>query len=254
MIPVKKVKKNVKKKFFDVAVGMTAVGIQLYAGSEEELVGRTVVLDLTRSLRGKSLLLYLKIKLEDGKLVGEPFKVSLAGSYIRRIVRRGGDYVEDSFVAECNGSIVRIKPFLITRKRVSRAVRNALRLEAKKYLENYLKSRKIGEVFIDVMANKVQKEISNRLKKIYPLSASEIRWIEEVKEEGVREMNEEINIVEKDQEGSGEVGVSIDETKGGDGQVSEGSDVKEEKKEVEEVGEVKEEKVEKKVVKKTEKK
>lgn len=214
MIPVKKVKKNVKKKFFDVAVGMTAVGIQLYAGSEEELVGRTVVLDLTRSLRGKSLLLYLKIKLEDGKLVGEPFKVSLAGSYIRRIVRRGGDYVEDSFVAECKSGMVRIKPFLITRKRVSRAVRNALRLEAKKYLENYLKSRKIGEVFIDVMANKVQKEISNKLKKIYPLSASEIRWIEEVKgENGVEEKKVEENVEEVKEEKVEEVKETKEEKK-----------------------------------------
>ena len=54
-----KVKKNVKKQFFDVKSSMTNMKMQLYGTSTEELVGRVIILDLTRNLRGKNLILKL---------------------------------------------------------------------------------------------------------------------------------------------------------------------------------------------------
>jgi ribosomal protein S3AE len=152
--------------------------MQLYAASIEELNGKVIRLDLTRNLRGKSLELKLKIKAENGELNGEPISLNLLGSYIRRMIRTGTDYVEDSFEIECREGKARIKPFMITRNKVPRSIRNSLRVEAKKFIEGYAKVRTIREIFGDIMSNKIQKELSLKLKKVYPLALCEIRVFE----------------------------------------------------------------------------
>lgn len=91
------------------------------------------------------------------------------------MVRKGTNYVEDSFSAECKDAFVRIKPFLITRKKVSRAVRKALREKAKEELINYVKGKSAEILFDELLKNSIQKFLSLKLKKIYPLSFCEIR-------------------------------------------------------------------------------
>jgi|SRR3989344_9308042 len=173
-----KAKKTIKKSFFEVKSGLTGTKMSLYGTSMEELNGRVIRLDLTRSLRGKSLELKLRVKHENNALVGEPISLALAGSFIRRMIRKGTDYIEDSFQVECRDGKAIIKPFMITRNKVSRGVRNSLRVETKKFLEGYSKARTGRELFGDIMSNKIQKELSLKLKKIYPLALCEIRVFE----------------------------------------------------------------------------
>ncbi len=191
---VSKAKKGIRKKFYEVEVPMISARVSLYGASEEEFDGRAVKLDLTRSLRGRSFELRLKIKWDGKKLIGEPRSLGLIGSYIRRMMRKGVDYVEDSFIAECKDVKLRVKPFLITRNRVSRGVRNALRETARKYLEGHLKTRSSKELFEEIMANKLQKNLSVKLKKIYPLAFCEIRVFEIVGELERGEVEEESKV------------------------------------------------------------
>ena len=178
-----KAKKGAKKTFFEVRTPVTATKIQLYGASADELVGKVVKLDLTRSLKGKNFELRLRtLKSEDGGLDAEPMSLELAGSYIRRMMRLGIDYVEDSFVVDVREGKVRFKPFMITRNKVSRSVRNELRNTAKKFIEAYAKTRAARELFTDVITNKIQKELFVRLKKIYPLALCEIRVFKLVNE------------------------------------------------------------------------
>jgi len=175
--PVKK-KRSAKKGFYEVHAPLTSARISLYGTGVEELSGKIVKIDLTRSLKGKGFELRLQTKVVGERLEGEPISLRLAGSYVRRSMRKGTDYVEDSFEAECKDVIARVKPFLITRRRVSRAVRKALRNAAKKNLLAYMKSRTGQEIFSEIMANKLQKVLSLKLKKIYPLALCEIRIFE----------------------------------------------------------------------------
>jgi len=175
---VPKVKKGVKKTFFDVNAQITSTKIQLYGSSAEELVGKVVKLDLTRSLKGKNFELKLRVKNTPEGLEGEPTSIVLVGSYIRRTMRTGIDYVEDSFVAELKDGKARVKPFMIARNKVSRAVRRELRNNSRKFLEEYFKARTAKEAFSDITTNKVQKELFVRLKKVYPLAFCEIRVFE----------------------------------------------------------------------------
>tara|TARA_Y100000034_G_scaffold132577_1_gene195910 strand:- start:488 stop:1132 length:645 start_codon:yes stop_codon:yes gene_type:complete len=176
--PKQKNKKTGKRRFFEVSAPMTAAKISLYASSAEELEGKTVKLDLTRSLRGRALELRMKIHSKGDKLEASPVSANLIQSYVRRMVRRGTDYVEDSYEVESRDKKLRVKTLFVTRRRVSRAVRGALRELAKKHIIASFKVRDGGEIIQDVMANKIQKELSQKLKKIYPLALCEIRRIE----------------------------------------------------------------------------
>jgi ribosomal protein S3AE len=167
-----------KKKFFDVEMPLISKQTQMQAYELSELDGRFLKYDLTRLLKGKSMLLTLKIKVEGNEAIANPIKVVLMPYFLRRMIRKGTNYVEDSFSAECQDGKIIIKPFLITRRKVSRAVRQALRTKAKEELINYVKGRTAEELFDEVLKNQIQKPLSLKLKKIYPLALCEIRILE----------------------------------------------------------------------------
>lgn len=167
--------KTTKKSFYEISSPLVSAKMHLYTSSPESLDGKTISLDLTRSLRGKSLILKLRIKAHEGKLSTHPISLELAGSYIRRMFRKGIDYVEDSFKTESKDSLLIIKPFLMTRNKVSRAIRNSLREITKKHLQAHAKIRSTQDLLTEIMTNKIQKELSLKLKKTYPLALCEIR-------------------------------------------------------------------------------
>jgi len=166
-----------KKRFYDVEIPIIGKETQLFAMDISELDGKYIKYDLTRTLRGKSVLLDLKVSVEDGKATSYPVELRLVPYYVKRMIRKGTDYVEDSFTANCKDTELLIKPIMVTRRKVSKAVRKALREKAKEEISNHIKSKTSESIFEDLLKNKMQKEISLKLKKIYPLSAFEIRVI-----------------------------------------------------------------------------
>src|SRR3989344_9126372 len=164
-----------RQKFFDVEMPIIGKETQLYGFDIENFHGKTIIYDLTRLLRGKSVILKLKISVESGKAIARPKELLVLPYFIRRMMRKGTNYVEDSFSAECKDAVVRIKPFLITRKKVSRAVRKALREKARSELTAYVKTKDTETLFDEIIINKIQKTLSLQLKIIYPLSFCEIR-------------------------------------------------------------------------------
>ena len=173
-----KTSKSMKKSFYKVEAPITAVNIYLYGREIDEFDGRTVKIDLTKNLRGKNFVLTLRIRKEGEKLIGEPYNLILVSSYTRKSVRKGVNYVEDSIRAACKDKAVVIKPLLITKSKVSKTTRRILRDNCRKYIESYVSIRTAEELFKDIIANKIQKELAVKLKKIYPLILSDIRWFE----------------------------------------------------------------------------
>lgn len=183
----------IKKKFFEIEIPLTNSKVDVLAYSKEELENRTIKLDLTRQLRGKSIEIMFLVKLKEGKAIGEPRKLNLMSYFIRRMLRKNISYVEDSFSAECEDSSLRIKPFMITRKKVSRRVRKALRELAQEWIIDYVKDKKAKDIFSEIISNRLQKSLSVKLKKIYPLALCEIRVmnIEHIKEQEELKIKEE---------------------------------------------------------------
>lgn len=164
-----------KKRFFDVKIPIINAETQLQAFEISELDGKTIKYDLTRILRGKGVLMTLKVSVKEDKAVAIPIKTNLMPYYLKRMIRKGTNYVEDSFSAQGKEDKFKIKPFLITRRKVSRVVRKALHDKAREELKNYFKDKESKIIFDDFIQNKIQKTLSLKLKKIYPLSLCEIR-------------------------------------------------------------------------------
>ena len=164
-----------KKKFFSIELPIIKKDTQVQAYEIDELNGRFIKYDLTRLLKGKSILIQVKIEVKDGKPITVPKQIQLLPYYLRRMMRKGTNYVEDSFSTNCKDAQIRIKPFLITRRKVSRAVRKTLRNKAKEEIISYVKSKTANSLFEEILKNKLQKDLSLKLKKIYPLSLCEIR-------------------------------------------------------------------------------
>lgn len=179
-----------KKKFFDVEIPIINKQTQLQAYEISGLKDRLIKYDLTRILRGKSILMQFKVKVEKDEAIATPREIRLMPYFLRRMIRKGTDYIEDSFSVNCKDAQMKIKPLLISRRRISRAVRKALREKAREELINYVKSRDQKEIFEDILKNKLQKELSLKLKKIYPLSLCEIRILKVEKDLEVKEPKE----------------------------------------------------------------
>jgi len=171
-----------KKRFFDAEIPLIGKTTHLIAFELKELEGRTITYDLTRMLKGKNCLLKTRVYLDGEKATSKPMEFTILPSFMKRVVRKGTNYVEESFVLESKDAKIRIKPFLVTRRKVSKAVQNALRKKMSEELTNYAKTKTTEQIFDDILKNSVQKDLSIKLKKIYPLSLCEIRDIKVEKE------------------------------------------------------------------------
>lgn len=170
-----------KKKYFDVKLEVLNSSIPLLAYTEESLNGRAIRFDLTKILKGKNCEAKFMVHLKDKELEGEMVSFLIYPSFIRKMIGHNISIIEDSFVAKCKDTNLKIKPFLITRKQVHRSVRTELRNKAKEFLTNTAESLTKSEFFQYSINGTIQKDLSKFLKKIYPLAVSELRVVELVK-------------------------------------------------------------------------
>ena len=166
-----------RKKFIDVNLAMVNETLPVL-GEPESLAGKTIKLDLSRKLKGRGLEVVFQILANGKELTGYPKNMTLMRSYITRMMRKRVNYVEDSFTSSCKDIPVTIKPFLITRKKVSRAIRNNLRRTTKEFILEYTKTKTYMELAESILFGEMQKEMYPKLKKVYPLSLCEIRVLE----------------------------------------------------------------------------
>ena len=171
-----------KKRFFDVEIPIIRKETQMQAFEVSELEGRIISYDLTRFLKGKSAIFQLTVKTKGDEITLVPRQIKILPYFLKRMVRKGTNYVEDSFSTDCKDAVLRIKPFFVTRRKVSRKIRDALRKKAKEELINYAKDKTSDSIFEDVIRGDIQKYLSSTLKKVYPLSLCEIRILKVEKE------------------------------------------------------------------------
>lgn len=166
-----------RKRYIEVQAPFLGESIRVL-GTLEDLHNKTIKLDLTRKLRGKGLTIRLRIFNIEGKLYALPNNLTLATSYIKRMMRKGTNYVEDSFQVRCQDIRATFKPHLITRKKVSRAVRKNLRNTCREFITEYVKEKTFVEIAEEIFNETLQKTLLPKLKKVYPLSFCDIRVFE----------------------------------------------------------------------------
>jgi ribosomal protein S3AE len=199
-----------RKRFNEVKIPLMHTESHIL-GNHDELVGKTIKLDLARQMRGKGLTITFKVFGHGKELVALPMRLELVKSFIRRVMRKRSDYVEDSFSAACLDVKTTVKPFLITRNKVSRAVRKNLRNTAKTFLLDYLKERDYNTVCQELRSGTLQKALLPKLKKVYPLSFCDLRIfetkevskldiarvLEAAEKESGEELAQEVSVVEE---------------------------------------------------------
>ncbi len=186
----------IKKKFIDVELPLINETVSVL-GTPESLIKKVIKLDLSRKLKGKGLQIDFIIESKDENLYGLPKKLVLMQPYIKRMMRRGISYVEDSFETKCKDIRVRIKPFLITRKKVSRAVKNNLRRTTKETIVKFCEENNFLDISKAIYTGELQKNLHPKLKKIYPLSLCEIRSFEIAKLTDISKIQEPVPRVGK---------------------------------------------------------
>ncbi len=166
-----------KKKYFDVKLEVLNSSIPLFAYTIESLDKRAIKFDLTKILKGKNCEARYIVHLKDKGLSAEMVEFSIYPSFIRKMIGHNISIIEDSFLCKCKDEKLRIKPFLITRKRVHRSVRAELRNKAKEFLIATAKNFSKADFFQNTINGSIQKELSKTLKKTYPLAVSELRVV-----------------------------------------------------------------------------
>ena len=161
-------------KFFDSEL----LG-ECYVASPDLLMGRAVaanLANLTGDIRQQSVTLKFIVNSIDGESgIADVIGYETASSAIRRIVRRGSDRLDESFVCETsNGQKVRIKPMIITKTITNSAVHRSLRKALISTVVKLVKKHTFESLINEMITSKLQMAVKTDLKKIYPLKSVEI--------------------------------------------------------------------------------
>jgi small subunit ribosomal protein S3Ae len=178
-----KSKSQKKKRWFNVIAPPEFKSVligETPALTPEALVGRTFKLNmmtLTRDMKRQSFSVKFRVKEVKGNDAHTEFiKYEMGNVHVKRVVKRGRDKVDDSFVLETKDNIkVRLKPLMITKNKVQNSVKTALRKAVKEFIENELKEKTYSQLASSIIKSELQKQIRLGMKKIYPLTFVEFR-------------------------------------------------------------------------------
>ena len=122
------------------------------------------------------------VKVTDGKGMTRITKYSVLPSSLKRMVRRGRDKIDDSFLARTKDKVfVRVKPLIVTKNRSPHSQQQKIRLEAKKFLRSVISERPFEQLAEEVVNWRVQKSLRDVVSKLYPTRSVELRFFGEVK-------------------------------------------------------------------------
>lgn len=177
-----------KKRWFTInspkLMGEKPIG-ESYLSDINAAIGRNVtvnLMQLTGDMKNQSSSVKFEITgVIDNALVTKICSYTFSPATIKRFVRRRMTRIDLSLLVNTKDNIaIRIKPFLLTRQKVSRSVEHALRAKLKEELIDLVKKTPYEELFNQVLKHRLQKELKTNLNKIYPIKNIQIRVLEKI--------------------------------------------------------------------------
>jgi len=161
-------------EFNNIDIGETLVVEQ------NEVLGKTLevnLADLTNDIKKQNILLtFAANKIQDQKVVCDIIGYELSPSYVKRVIKRARSKIEDSFLCSTKDDVkVRLKPVILTRSKAKGSILTLLRHKSRDYFVNNVKKQTYNEILADIMSHNLQKGLKEELKKIYPVSLTELR-------------------------------------------------------------------------------
>tara|TARA_Y100000310_G_C20640028_1_gene793376 strand:- start:294 stop:950 length:657 start_codon:yes stop_codon:yes gene_type:complete len=169
--------KTKKKKWFPIFapkfMGHKEIG-ETYLDNPEPAIGRTLKVnlkELTGSFRDQNIYVSLRIKEVTGNnLQTEVIGYAYMPFFIKKLTRRSTGKIDDSFVLETKeGKKVRLKPLAITINPVNKSVKTTIRKRLLQLLAVEVKKLPMDVLISELLKYKIQMDLKNKLKKIYPV-------------------------------------------------------------------------------------
>ncbi|PIN74932.1 hypothetical protein COV18_05345 [Candidatus Woesearchaeota archaeon CG10_big_fil_rev_8_21_14_0_10_37_12] len=191
----------VKKKWYPIQApklfNEQLVG-ETYAAAPEDSIGKKVtvsMMNLTGEPQKQNTNVTFKIiSVKDNILHTEFIGWNIIPSALKRLVRRNREKIDDSFIVQsADKQYVRIKPLAITRGKTTGSILTIMRKLQRAYLAHMISQAQTENFLKEVLQKKVQQTISQVLRKIHPVFDVQIRQIELLLPEKVKELR--LNVV-----------------------------------------------------------
>src|SRR3990172_3274793 len=170
-----------------------------YVGEPQELVGRCVtvsLMTLTGDPQKQSVSVSFKITgIVENKVVSELIGYQIMPSAAKKMMRRQKSKIEDSFIVETSDKkLIRVKPIIVTRGRTTHNVLSTMRKLQRAYIAKMISKTDFENFVKDVVMKKLQHGLAQMMKRLYPVGACEIRQMEFIPTEKVKELGLKITL------------------------------------------------------------
>jgi ribosomal protein S3AE len=161
---------------------------ETYVYDPREALGKPIAVNLmtlTRNPKQQGInVSFLITGQHEDKLTSDFTGFRIMPSVVRRMMRRGRDKIEDSFLCTTSdGKKIRIKPIIVTRSKAKSSILAALRKSMRQYLAKTASKTTYEQLSKDIIDHRLQREMRSAIAKIFPVSTCEIRWLILLKEE-----------------------------------------------------------------------
>lgn len=159
----------------------------------EQLIGRTVsvsLMVLTNDPQKQTTTVSFKITgVNKGMAVSELIGYRIIPSAAKKMMRRSRSKIEDSFIVEsADKKIIRVKPLIVTRSRTTNSVLASMFKLERAYIAKMISKMDFESFVRDVVTKKIQHGLSQLLRRLHPVGACEIRQMEFIPTEKVKEL------------------------------------------------------------------
>lgn len=154
---------------------------ETHVEENEQAIGKTIVASLG-SITGDpqkqfTNLKFKMVKAAPDHIQTELIEFQLTPTAVKKTARKGRAKVEDSILVKSkDDKAVRVKYILMTRGKAKGSILAALQKKARQLLANEVSKMSFDQFMNDLIFYKIQKSLSQGLRKIYPVSVAEIRW------------------------------------------------------------------------------
>lgn len=152
-----------------------------YVYESSQVLGKSVSVNmsyLTGNHKKQSIAIVLKVVgIREGKGITEITGYKIAPSSARRMMRRSKSKIDDSFVCvTADGMKVRVKPIVVSRSGANNPVMTAMRAALRNTVSSAALKSSYQNFMADIVSYKIQKDMFDTAKKIFPVAVCEIRW------------------------------------------------------------------------------
>ena len=148
--------------------------------SDEHIIGR--IYEMTQQeFNGDFTKMHVMLRFRVSGTVGQDALTTFVGhhhqtNHIRRQIRRYRGKIDDVLdVVTEDGYLVRIKPLIITQKRVQTSVKQSIRAKTRDVLRGFVAKTTYDALQVAMLDGSLESEIQNQIKSIYPCRSVVIR-------------------------------------------------------------------------------